>query len=167
MRRHDHGDFLAEIKLFLVDEVHVLNESRGSTLEVVISRMKAQGQNIRMILLSATVPNIRDIAAWIKCSSGFIGGPATVFEVQTLLCCDLYLRLNHYLPAFSLVKNFDLAKSLDTPMDILAKTRTSSSSPVPLISNFSPYFRTSATASLFLSSAAQGKVRGALTFALR
>lgn len=43
--------------------------------------MKAQGQNLRMILLSATVPNIRDIAHWIGSSSGF-GGMATVFEVS-------------------------------------------------------------------------------------
>ncbi|KAL5512118.1 hypothetical protein ACEPAG_3639 [Sanghuangporus baumii] len=39
---HYHGDFLSEVKVFLVDEVHVLNEPRGSTLEVIISRMKAR-----------------------------------------------------------------------------------------------------------------------------
>ncbi|KAJ7047198.1 P-loop containing nucleoside triphosphate hydrolase protein [Mycena alexandri] len=61
----DHGQILSQIQLFLVDEVHILNESRGSTLEVVISRMKTRGSAVRFVLVSATVPNIQDIAAWI------------------------------------------------------------------------------------------------------
>ncbi|KAH8117083.1 P-loop containing nucleoside triphosphate hydrolase protein [Phellopilus nigrolimitatus] len=77
---HDHGDFLAEIKLFLVDEVHILNESRGSTLEVVISRMKARGLDIRLLLVSATVPNIRDIADWVGNPSIDSKASATVYE---------------------------------------------------------------------------------------
>ncbi|KAJ7256507.1 Sec63 Brl domain-containing protein [Mycena haematopus] len=61
----DHGQILSQIQLFLVDEVHILNETRGSTLEVVISRMKTRGSTVRFVLVSATVPNIHDIAAWI------------------------------------------------------------------------------------------------------
>ncbi|KIJ69181.1 hypothetical protein HYDPIDRAFT_24034 [Hydnomerulius pinastri MD-312] len=61
----DHSRILSQIRLFLVDEVHILNESRGSTLEVVISRMKARGSAIRFVLVSATVPNIEDVASWI------------------------------------------------------------------------------------------------------
>ncbi|KAJ7112430.1 hypothetical protein C8R43DRAFT_1159023 [Mycena crocata] len=61
----DHGQILSQIQLFLVDEVHILNETRGSTLEVVISRMKTRGSAVRFLLVSATVPNIRDIASWI------------------------------------------------------------------------------------------------------
>ncbi|KAK0441977.1 Sec63 Brl domain-containing protein [Armillaria borealis] len=75
----DHGKILSSIRLILVDEVHILNESRGSTLEVVISRMKLRGSGVRFVLVSATVPNIQDIASWIgsvRCD----GGPAKVFE---------------------------------------------------------------------------------------
>ncbi|KAF7337998.1 ATP-dependent DNA helicase MER3 [Mycena venus] len=61
----DHGQILSQIQLFLVDEVHILNETRGSTLEVVISRMKTRGSAVRFVLVSATVPNIQDIAFWI------------------------------------------------------------------------------------------------------
>ncbi|KAJ7827539.1 hypothetical protein B0H14DRAFT_2814688 [Mycena olivaceomarginata] len=50
---------------FSIVQVHILNESRGSTLEVVISRMKTRGSAVRFVLVSATVPNIKDIAAWI------------------------------------------------------------------------------------------------------
>ena len=53
------------IKLFLVDEVHILKESRGATLEAVVSRMKSIGTDVRFIALSATVPNSEDIATWL------------------------------------------------------------------------------------------------------
>ena len=62
-------------------KVHILHESRGSTLEVVASRMKFRGSLIRFILVSATVPNIQDVAAWI--GSGFGASElARVFEVR-------------------------------------------------------------------------------------
>ncbi|KAK0196704.1 hypothetical protein F5146DRAFT_1153057 [Armillaria mellea] len=75
----DHGKILSSIRLILVDEVHILNESRGSTLEVVISRMKKRGSGVRFVLVSATVPNIQDIASWIG-SARCDGSPAKVFE---------------------------------------------------------------------------------------
>ena len=53
------------IKLFLVDEVHILKESRGATLEAVVSRMKSIGTDVRFVALSATVPNSEDIATWL------------------------------------------------------------------------------------------------------
>ncbi|KAG7092807.1 hypothetical protein E1B28_009123 [Marasmius oreades] len=75
----DHSQILSSIRLFLVDEVHILNESRGSTLEVVVSRMKLRGSAVRFIVVSATVPNIQDIASWI--GSNRVGGKgAKVFE---------------------------------------------------------------------------------------
>ena len=61
-------------------KVHILNESRGSTLEVVISRMKARGSCVRFVMVSATVPNIADVAAWI--GNGRAAGPAIVMQVS-------------------------------------------------------------------------------------
>ncbi|KAK2466808.1 hypothetical protein APHAL10511_001066 [Amanita phalloides] len=77
--RRDHDQILSQIKLFLVDEIHVLNESRGSTLEVVVSRMKIKGTAVRFLLVSATVPNIQDVATWIG-TTGAISAAATVLE---------------------------------------------------------------------------------------
>lgn len=48
-----------------VDEIHMLKESRGATLEVVITRMKTIGADVRFVALSATVPNSEDIAVWL------------------------------------------------------------------------------------------------------
>lgn len=61
----DHAKLMQLVKLFLIDEVHVLNESRGACLEAVVSRMKSVGSNVRFIALSATIPNSEDIAAWL------------------------------------------------------------------------------------------------------
>ncbi|KAF7594334.1 hypothetical protein BBP40_009569 [Aspergillus hancockii] len=49
----------------LPDEVHILKESRGATLEAVVSRMETIGSNVRFVALSATIPNSEDIATWM------------------------------------------------------------------------------------------------------
>ncbi len=62
------------IKLFLIDEIHVINEnSRGSIIEAVVSRMKSlsynideQKSSIRFIAVSATIPNIEDFSMWLS-----------------------------------------------------------------------------------------------------
>lgn len=61
----DHTRLMQLVKLFLIDEVHILKETRGATLEAVVSRMKSAGSNVRFIALSATVPNSEDIATWL------------------------------------------------------------------------------------------------------
>ncbi|TGJ85011.1 hypothetical protein E0Z10_g3750 [Xylaria hypoxylon] len=61
----DHRKLLELVRLVLVDEVHILKDTRGATLEAVVSRMKTIGANIRFIAISATVPNINDVAIWL------------------------------------------------------------------------------------------------------
>lgn len=61
----DHARLMQLVKLFLIDEVHILKETRGATLEAVVSRMKSIGSNVRFVALSATVPNSEDIATWL------------------------------------------------------------------------------------------------------
>jgi replicative superfamily II helicase len=58
-----------KIDLLLIDEVHTIEQTtRGATLEAVVSRMKmlARGQNnLRIVAISATIPNVEDIAEWL------------------------------------------------------------------------------------------------------
>ena len=61
----DYIKLLQMVKLFLIDEVHILKDSRGATLEAVVSRMKSIGAQVRFVSLSATVPNSQDIAVWL------------------------------------------------------------------------------------------------------
>ncbi|CZS95956.1 related to ATP-dependent DNA helicase [Rhynchosporium agropyri] len=64
-RWSDHQKLVQMVKLFLIDEVHILRDARGATLEAVVSRMKTMGANVRFVALSATVPNSEDIAVWL------------------------------------------------------------------------------------------------------
>jgi ATP-dependent DNA helicase HFM1/MER3 len=64
-RWKDHAKLMQLVKLFLIDEVHILKESRGATLEAVVSRMKSTGSSVRFVALSATVPNSEDVAIWL------------------------------------------------------------------------------------------------------
>jgi len=72
---HDNEVLLSKFGLILIDEVHLLNtEERGATLEAVISRMKLissrkNSQKLRILALSATIPNIEDIAEWLDVTS--------------------------------------------------------------------------------------------------
>ncbi|KUJ21917.1 P-loop containing nucleoside triphosphate hydrolase protein [Mollisia scopiformis] len=61
----DHAKLVQMVKLFLIDEVHILKDTRGATLEAVVSRMKSMGTDVRVIAISATVPNSPDIARWL------------------------------------------------------------------------------------------------------
>ncbi|KAK5369344.1 ATP-dependent DNA helicase MER3 [Exophiala xenobiotica] len=72
----DHVKLIQLVKLFLVDEVHILKECRGAVLEAVVSRMKSVAANVRFIALSATVPNSQDIATWLGRNSASPHMPA-------------------------------------------------------------------------------------------
>lgn len=61
----DHRKLMELVKLFLIDEVHILKEDRGAVLEAVVSRMQSATTDVRFVALSATVPNSDDIATWL------------------------------------------------------------------------------------------------------
>ncbi|XP_028638253.1 probable ATP-dependent DNA helicase HFM1 [Grammomys surdaster] len=77
-RKWRDNSFIQLVRLFLIDEVHVIkDENRGPTLEVVVSRMKTVQflsralQNtspapVRFVAVSATIPNAEDIAEWLS-----------------------------------------------------------------------------------------------------
>ncbi|KAL6899412.1 hypothetical protein ACP4OV_006070 [Aristida adscensionis] len=79
MTRHGVRDgglgFFSDISLVLIDEVHLLNDPRGAALEAVVSRVKMLSRsgnmksaalaNVRFIAVSATIPNVEDIAEWL------------------------------------------------------------------------------------------------------
>ena len=75
-RWKDHVKLMRLVKLFLIDEVHILKESRGATLEAVVSRMKSIGSSVRFVALSATIPNSQDVALWLGKDSVSTGLPA-------------------------------------------------------------------------------------------
>ncbi|KAI9285571.1 P-loop containing nucleoside triphosphate hydrolase protein [Umbelopsis sp. AD052] len=62
----EHRKLMSQMTLCLIDEVHLVGQTRGATLEACISRMKMAVSNQRIIALSATVPNIQDVARWLN-----------------------------------------------------------------------------------------------------
>ncbi|XP_042500241.1 DExH-box ATP-dependent RNA helicase DExH17 isoform X2 [Macadamia integrifolia] len=67
--------FFSDIALVLIDEVHLLNDTRGAALEAIVSRIKMLScnpemkssplSNVRFLAVSATIPNIEDLAEWL------------------------------------------------------------------------------------------------------
>ena len=76
--------FFADISLVLIDEVHMLNDDRGSSLEAIVSRLKLVSQipemlsynlpisKVRYVAVSATIPNIGDIGTWLQCPNNAV-----------------------------------------------------------------------------------------------
>ncbi|KAG6790126.1 hypothetical protein POTOM_006273 [Populus tomentosa] len=68
--------FFSDIGLLLIDEVHLLNDPRGAALEAIVSRIKMLAHKpemkssplscVRFLAVSATIPNIEDLAEWLN-----------------------------------------------------------------------------------------------------
>ncbi|KAJ9105338.1 hypothetical protein QFC21_001707 [Naganishia friedmannii] len=74
---------LERLALMMLDEVHILNEERGAILETVVARMKisAMDMPVRVVALSATIPNVEDVARWLRPTMPISSG---VFEAGGL-----------------------------------------------------------------------------------
>ena len=62
------------LKLMIIDEVHLLNEDRGRVLECIVARTlrkcEINQKFIRMVALSATLPNYKDVAEFLRVKEG-------------------------------------------------------------------------------------------------
>ena len=62
----NNAHWLSEITLLVVDEVHLIDdESRGATLEMVITKLRSKNSHLSVIALSATIGNPEDLAEWL------------------------------------------------------------------------------------------------------
>ncbi|KAL0039926.1 hypothetical protein WJX77_011783 [Trebouxia sp. C0004] len=59
----------ATVRLLIIDEVHLLNDERGPVIETLIARtqrqVEASQSMIRIVGLSATLPNYKDVASFL------------------------------------------------------------------------------------------------------
>ena len=66
IRRGD--EWIDDIGLVIADEIHLIgNETRGPTLEIVLTQLKQLESNPQIVGLSATVTNSGELAAWLDC----------------------------------------------------------------------------------------------------
>jgi replicative superfamily II helicase len=66
-RKHDSPrySFITDVDCVVIDEVHLLDsDERGGVLEVTVSRLRRLSDP-RVVALSATMPNIEDVAEWL------------------------------------------------------------------------------------------------------
>jgi helicase len=63
--RHN-PEWLKDIGLLTIDEVHELGSDRGATLETLITQIKHSFEDVCFLGLSATVKNSKDIADWLN-----------------------------------------------------------------------------------------------------
>ena len=58
------------VRLIIIDEIHLLHDDRGPVIESIVSRtirkMEQTGNAVRLVGLSATLPNYRDVATFLR-----------------------------------------------------------------------------------------------------
>uniref|UniRef100_A0A182M3Z2 Activating signal cointegrator 1 complex subunit 3 n=1 Tax=Anopheles culicifacies TaxID=139723 RepID=A0A182M3Z2_9DIPT len=62
-------DYVRDVALIVIDEIHLLGEDRGPVLEVIVSRMNFISSHtertVRIVGLSTALANARDLANWL------------------------------------------------------------------------------------------------------
>jgi helicase len=131
--RHN-ADWLDEIGLVISDEVHLIgDESRGPTLEMILTHLKLLDTNPQIVGLSATITNSEEIASWLD--SKLVKNDWRPVPLTEGVSEDGHVYMNNG-------NNFDFEQSLmGTPIDlglqsiknggqslIFAETRTRSKS---------------------------------------
>lgn len=65
----DESELLAKVCLLIIDEIHILNETRGGVIESIVARCRRyvniKQVSIRIVGLSATLPNYVDVARFL------------------------------------------------------------------------------------------------------
>jgi pre-mRNA-splicing helicase BRR2 len=69
-RQGEGRAFTQLVKLVIIDEIHLLHDDRGPVLESIVARVlrqvEATSEPIRLVGLSATLPNYADVAAFLR-----------------------------------------------------------------------------------------------------
>ena len=69
-RKSSDTSYTNLVRLLIVDEIHLLHDDRGPVLEAIVARtirrMEQLNDPVRIIGLSATLPNYQDVAAFLR-----------------------------------------------------------------------------------------------------
>ena len=83
-----------QIGTLIIDESHLLTvEGRGDHLEAAIINFSKLNQNARFVFLSATLPNVNDVAQWLSTS---INGKDTYVLKSDYRPCPLKIHICKY-----------------------------------------------------------------------
>ena len=69
-RKSGDRSYTQLVRLIIIDEIHLLHDERGPVLEAVVARtirnIESTQEDVRIVGLSATLPNYKDVAAFIR-----------------------------------------------------------------------------------------------------
>ncbi|XP_043274954.1 putative U5 small nuclear ribonucleoprotein 200 kDa helicase isoform X2 [Venturia canescens] len=69
-RKGGEKTFTSLVRLIIIDEIHLLHDERGPVLEALVARtirnIEATQDDVRLVGLSATLPNYQDVAAFLR-----------------------------------------------------------------------------------------------------
>ncbi|PKI82775.1 Brr2p [Malassezia vespertilionis] len=69
-RKSSDTSYTNLVRLLIIDEIHLLHDDRGPVLEAIVARtirkMEQLSDPVRLVGLSATLPNYRDVAAFLR-----------------------------------------------------------------------------------------------------
>ncbi|KAL7722393.1 Activating signal cointegrator 1 complex subunit 3 [Entamoeba marina] len=69
LTRKQTADFVQDVQLLIIDEIHLLDEERGAVIETIVARtlrlVESQQRPVRVVGLSATLPNYQDVAEFL------------------------------------------------------------------------------------------------------
>lgn len=64
------NEYVKLVRLVIIDEIHLLHDERGPVLESIIARtlrqVESTGEPVRLVGLSATLPNYKDVAQFLR-----------------------------------------------------------------------------------------------------
>lgn len=69
-RKATEASYTNLVRLIIIDEIHLLHDDRGPVLEAIVARtirkMEQTFEHVRLVGLSATLPNYMDVAVFLK-----------------------------------------------------------------------------------------------------
>ena len=118
-RNKKNTSLVRKLNLLIIDEIHLLgDESRGPTLEAILTRIKLTNPDLRIIGLSATLPNVGAIAEWLNAETVFFGDKYRPSELKKKMVTynptgndfrDKYIRINR---TWRIINKFNDCQSL-------------------------------------------------------
>jgi len=105
--KSEKSNFLKQIKVVVVDESHLLSvPSRGDHLEVALMKLTDVNPNVRIVLLSATMPNVDEICGWVS----KLTNRKTYFLESNYRPCPLGIHYETYYDGDGRYEDKELAK---------------------------------------------------------
>jgi helicase len=59
------ADWLSQVGGIIVDELHELDSDRGPVLEIALTQLRINNPNLKVLGLSATIPNSKELSEWL------------------------------------------------------------------------------------------------------